>query len=306
MLSNSRKDKIMKQLAPHSKVAFIAPSAQICDNTQINLGIKYIESLGFEIIFGKNIYKQSRYMAGSDEERASDVNEAFANPEIKAIFCVRAAAGASRILPYLDYDLIKKNPKPLIGFCDNVALGMALNKKSNIIFWNGFLPTYDFKDGDFDSLVQSSFEQLLKGQKYTITSGITKKFGQATGKLLCANLSTLTYLCGTPYFPNLKNKILLIEDIHERYHKIDLMLQQLKQQPNFKYLKGIIFGNYTYCSGDFEDGSLEDCFDDFLENTHIPAIQNFDFGHTKSRYVLPLGATVKMDADKSTLDILHY
>lgn len=296
----------MVKLQAGNTIALIAPSGQIGTPEKIAAGTRYLESLGFQIVHGKHLFSVERYMAGTDKDRADDVNTAFADPKIHAVLCVRAAAGASRILPYIDYELIKNNPKPLIGFCDNAALMLALNQKSDIISWNGFLPTYDFKDGSLDSLVKESFENLINGKTTTIKSGNTLQKGSATGKLLCCNLSVLLRLAGTPYFPDLRNKILLIEDVHERMHKIDLSLQQLKQQPHFDSLKGVIFGGFTDCSGDEEDGTLDDCIADFLHDTNLPAVKDFAFSHLKSRYVLPLGADVELNADTSELKILHY
>lgn len=296
----------MKKLQQGDKIALIAPSAQIGGIEKIQKGLDFLKSIGLEPVFAPHLYNVRRYMAGTDEERADDVNWAFADNEIKAVFCVRAAAGAARILPYLDYEFIKKNPKPLVGFCDNAALMLALNKKSNIISWNGFLPTYDFRGDSLDSLVRGSLLNLISGQPETIISGTTLRIGQAEGTFLCSNLSVLMKLAGTPYFPDLTGKILLVEDIHERLHKIDLMLQQLKQQPNFSKLNGIIFGHFTDCSGDEEDGDLNDCFADFLYKTSFPCVKDFEFGHTASRYVLPLGAKVKFSADETKLEICSY
>ncbi len=250
----------MEKLCKGDKIALIAPSAQIGGISKIQKGLDFLQSLGFEPVFAPHLYNVHRYMAGTDKERAEDVNWAFSQPEIKAVFCVRAAAGAARILPYIDYELVKQNPKPLIGFCDNAALMLALNKKSDTISWNGFLPTYDFREGTLNPLVESSLRQLISNMPQKIISGSTLRVGKTEGTFLCSNLSVLMKLAGTPYFPDLRGKILLIEDVHERLHKIDLMLQQLKQQPYFKELQGIIFGHFTDCSGDEEDGTLDDCF----------------------------------------------
>ena len=296
----------MQKLKSGDKIALIAPSAQIGNIEKIQKGINFLTSLGLQTIFAPHLYNIRRYMAGTDKERADDVHWAFSNPEIKAVFCVRAAAGAARILPYIDFNLIKKNKKPLIGFCDNAALMLALNKKSGIISWNGFLPTYDFREASLDPLVKKSLLDLMSGNSFSITSGKSLRTGSAEGVFLCSNLSVLMKLAGTPYFPDLRGKILLIEDIHERLHKIDLMLQQLKQQPHFDSLKGIIFGNFTDCTGDEEDGTLDDCLADFLYGTKFPAVKDFNFGHTTSRYVLPLGAKAYFSADKETLEIRHY
>ncbi len=294
------------KLSKNSKVAIVAPSGQIGNLEKIELGLNYLKSLGFNPVFGKHVFDTYRYMAGSDIDRANDINEAFANPEISAIFCVRAAAGALRILPYLDYDLIKKNPKPLIGFCDNAALELTLYEKCSIESLNGFLLTYDFKAGELDSLIKQSFENLLQNKTIKITSGKCRQKGKAEGKLIAANLSTLLYLAGTQYFPDLSDKILLIEDVNERMHKIDMMLQQLKLLPNFSKLSAIILGQFTNTKGDEEDGSLEDCFTDFLQGVNIPVVQDFEFGHTKSRYVLPIGAKANLNAEKAELILTDF
>ncbi|MCQ2735071.1 MAG: LD-carboxypeptidase [Alphaproteobacteria bacterium] len=294
----------MIKIEKGSKVAVVAPSAQIGEISKISKGLKYLESIGLIPVLGKNLLCTNRYMAGSDTQRADDINSAFSDSDIKAIFCVRAAAGATRILPYIDYKLAQKNPKPVIGFCDNVALQLALNKLSGITCLNGFSLTYDFKNDTPDKAICADLEQQLAGNLPVFTSGKTLPNGLAEGQLLCANLSVLIRLAGTPYFPDLSGKILLIEDVHERLHKIDLMLQQLKQQQSFHNLKAVIFGQFTDCAGDEEDGTLFDCFKDFLQNTNIPAVIDFNFGHTPSRHVLPLGSLARLNADSSTLEIL--
>ena len=115
----------MYKLHKGDKVAVLAPCGQIGNIGKIQSALDYIESLGYELILGKHVFDTYRYMAGTDKERADDVNRAFADSQIKAIFCVRAAAGGTRILPYIDYNLARLNPKPVIGFCDNAALQVA-------------------------------------------------------------------------------------------------------------------------------------------------------------------------------------
>lgn len=293
----------MIKLRAGDHVAIVAPSAQIGDESKIKKGIDYLKSLGLIPVYGKHLFLQNRYMAGSDIQRAEDVNDAFADPDIKAIFCVRAAAGATRILPYIDYKLAKQNPKPVIGFCDNIALQIALNKLSDTICINGFLLTYDFKNSSLDNTIRNDLEKLLSGQSLSIQSGMTLRSGSTSGSLIATNLSVLMRMAGTPYFPNLANKILIIEDVHERFHKIDLMLQQLKQQPEFSKLKAVIFGQFSNCDGDEEDGTLMDIFNDFLDGTDIPSVYDFNFGHTPSRRVLPVGAHAELSADECLLQI---
>lgn len=296
----------MQKIKSGDKVAVIAPCGQIGNISKIASALEYLKSLGLKPVLGKHLLKINRYMAGTEQERASDINSAFADPKIKAIFCVRAAAGGTRVLPYIDYELARNNPKPFIGFCDNAAIQLALSEKSGLISYNGFVMAYDFKSGKLDSLIKDNLEKLLNREKFTIKSGKTLQKGVATGKLICSNLTVLTRMAGTPYFPNLRGKILLIEEVNEPVYKIDLMLQQLKQQKNFDKLKGVIFGQFTGVKADEEDGTIKDCLHDFLQGTNLPAVYDFNFGHTPSRHVLPLGARVTLNADKCTLDILKF
>jgi muramoyltetrapeptide carboxypeptidase len=144
----------------------------------------------------------------------------------------------------------------------------------------------------------------LSGKAPQFKAGICAQTGTARGTLLPINLSVLMRLAGTPYFPDLRGVILVLEDVHERVHKIDLMLQQLKQQPHFNALAGLVFGQWTDCTGDAEDGTIDDCINDFLQDVHVPVIKNFNFGHTPERFVLPLGIKAQIDAAQTELKIL--
>lgn len=296
----------MQKIKAGDKVAIIAPCAQIGEMSKIEKAVTYLESLGLVPVFGENLLKVKRYMAGDDRERAQDINTAFAEPDIKAIFCARAAAGGTRVLPYIDYKLAQKNKKPLFGFCDNAAIQLALYQKSGLISFNGLGLAYDFRSDKLDSQIATDLKTILSGRSYQIKSGTTLRTGTAEGTLLCANLSVLMRMAGTPYFPDLSNKILLVEDVHEKVYRIDLMLQQLKQQPHFDKLAGVIFGQFTDAESDAEDGTVDDCFADFLAGTSFPALKSFDFGHTPSRRILPLGAKVAFNADACLLQILDY
>lgn len=295
---------MMFNLQKGDKVAIVAPSAQIGDATKITAGLAYLQKLELEPILGKNLQAQYRYMAGYDKARADDVNAALANPQIKALFCARAAAGATRILPHIDYELARQNKKPLIGFCDNAALFAALWEKSGICSLNGFSLTYDFKNGQPNELVMNNLEMWLSGQKSMMTEGKCRQKGITEGVLFPINLSVLLRLAGTPYFPDLSGKILVLEDVHERIHKIDLMLQQLKQQPNFNKVSGIVMGLFTDCSGDEEDGSVEDCFTDFLADVKVPVVTDFAFGHVSARHILPLGIKAQLNANEGLLQFI--
>ncbi|MBQ8869754.1 MAG: LD-carboxypeptidase [Alphaproteobacteria bacterium] len=293
----------MKLLKHGDKVIIVSPSSCIEPNALDN-GINWLKNQGFEVAVAEHTYDSFSYTAGTDNNRAIDINKAFADNEIKAIFCSRGGAGSTKMLDYLDFDLIKNNKKPIFGLSDSTALQNALYHKCSIVSYTGFLPVYDFKCDGLDDKITTSLQNIFNGKEQTICSSKALNGGKAKGILIGGNLSVLCYLCGTIYFPNLENKILLLEDIGEKTYKIDLMLNQLRQQPNFDKLKGIVFGKFTDCIEINDgDGSVENILKNLALSLNIPVVFDFDYGHIKSRYVLPIGREVELDADNLMLKI---
>lgn len=293
----------MTFLKKGDKIGIIAPSAGLKEKN-LTIILDYLRKLCLHPVIAENVDLNYRYMAGEDIKRATAINHLFADKSIKALFCLRGGAGSTRILPYLNYQTIKNNPKPIIGLSDSTALQNALYAKTENPSLTGFLPLYDVNNNKVDSLTEQSLYSALFESKHQITSGTAYHTGNSAGEIIGGCLSVLLYLCGTPYFPNLTNKILLLEDIGEKTYKIDLMLNQLKQQKNFNKLKGIIFGAFTDCPiVDPEDGSIADCIKDFAKDLDIPIITDFAYGHIPSRHILPIGQTAKMSvtAKKCTI-----
>ena len=212
----------MALLNKGDKIIIVSPSSCIETNA-LDSGVKWLESLGLRVEIAKHAYDSKSYTAGTDFERADDINKAFADNSIKAIFCSRGGAGATKMLDYLDFNLIKNNPKPIFGLSDSTAL---------------------------------------------------------------------------------QNALYHLEDIGEKSYKIDLMLNQLKQQEGFDKIKGIIFGKFTDCIEiNNGDGSVESIIKNFAEKLNIPVIFDFDYGHVKSKYVLPIGQEIELDANHLKIKI---
>lgn len=296
----------MFSLKAGDKVGIASPAGHIPGFESIKLALDYIESLGLRYVIGANAYNVSRYMAGTDEERAEDLMSFFKDPEIKAVFTTAGGCGSQRLLDLLDYEIIKQNPKPVIGLSDNTALQLGLWTQTGNMNITGFSLKYDFKNGHIDGLVDASLQKVLSGTGQNIVSGQTQTAGTAEGILVGGCLSLIRSLAGTPYFPDLKDTILLIEDVGEKTYKLDLMLTQLRQQPGFSKIKGIVFGTFACCEeADPGDGSVNDVIDDFCCRIHrIPVIKNFAYGHIPSRYVLPTGVKVRLNADQCRLEYL--
>ncbi len=293
----------MSILKKGDKIGIIAPSVGLNDK-DITPTINYFKTIGLTPIFAKNLNKNYRYMAGTDKERADNINKLFKDDSIKALFCLRGGAGATRILDLLNYDLIKQNKKTIFGLSDSTALQNALITKTNNPCYTGFLPLYDIDENGINQTLDTSLQNTLFNNHQTIVSGNCLKKGECKGKIIGGCLSVLTYLCGTEYFPNLSGKILLLEDVGEKTYKIDLMLNQLKQQKNFNKLKGIIIGQFHNCIvSDKEDGTIEDCIKDFTKDLNIPIITNFAYGHVKERYLVPLNKTITLKSNSKECSI---
>lgn len=288
-----------------SKIGIVSPSKPVTPE-DISRGLTYLSSLGYEPVLGRHIFERFRYMAGTPQERAEDLMTFYRNPEIKAIFGTAGGDGSQMIAPFLDYKIIKENPKPLVGFSDTTAIQNAIIAQTGTPQISGFLLGYDFSDGAKpDPQIESSLKTLLAGKKLKASGGQTVIGGQAEGILLGGCLSLFRSLCGTPYFPSLKNAILLIEDVEEKTYKLDLMLEQLRQCPDFSKVRGIVFGDFDNCEiRKPEDGSTDEIISCFTRQMNIPVIRRFPYGHQKSRCVLPLGSPIRINADACTLEQL--
>lgn len=282
-------------LKKDDQIAFIAPSGWFCKN-DLNKSLLWFEKQELKPVISKHAYDTCFYEAGTSENRAQDINEAFSNPDIKAIFCVRGGAGSLKVLDKINYDIVRQNPKPVFGLSDSTALQNALYTKTNNVSYTGFLPIYDFKTEKLNSLIENSLLDIFKGKPF-----ISKQFNiinkkNSQGTLVGGCLSVFTSLCGTPYFPDLEGKIILIEDIGEKTYHIDLMLHQLKLQKGFDKVKGFIFGSFENCAVSEEgDGTIDDIIHRFAKETDVPIVCNFPYGHIKNRVILPIGKEIKMD-----------
>ncbi len=300
-----------KKLKRGELVGIISPASSANDERDVENGVKYIESLGYRTILGNNVGKQRGYLAGTDEERVQDIHQMFSDKYVKAIFCLRGGYGAFRLLDKIDYTLIQKNPKIFVGFSEITALQMAFLKKANLVTFAGpmilsnFLKNIsDFTEKNFWSVLTSSkkLKRISFSQK-NILSNI--KFGEVIGELVGGNLSVFTSLLGTGYLPNLKNKILLLEEINEPPYKVDRIFNQLRLNKVFDKVSGIILGNFIDCEETDKKKSsltLEEVFTDYFNELKIPIVSSISHGHSKKMITLPLGVKLKINLDKRHLE----
>ncbi|UCH64597.1 MAG: LD-carboxypeptidase [Ignavibacterium sp.] len=292
-------------------IGVISPASSPLDPTKLDSGVKYLEKLGYRVEIGKNVGKVNGYLAGSDEERADDLNSMFRNKDIKAIMCLRGGYGAFRILDKINYKLIRSNPKIFIGFSEITAIQTAILHKAGLITFAGPMVASDFANS-VSSYTEELFWRLLTSNKklgrlrypdQTKLSGITK--GSATGRILGGNLAVFNALIGSPYFPLLKDRILLLEDVAELPYKIDRMFNQLKMMKVFNKVKGIVLGRFVDC---YEHDpmkktlTLGEVMEDYLNGLKIPVVYTFPHGHIKDKVTVPIGINIKMNATKGFIE----
>lgn len=287
-------------------IGILAPSSHVPEGL-IGQATRYFENLGFSVRLGKNIDKIELLAAGSDIQRAEDLMDFFKDPEISIIVTTNGGACSIRTLPLLDFDLIRKNPKMIVGYSDATALQLGLYAKTGISSLTGF----NCSDIKMSKVADKTWETLvncLNQQNFTINSGITVQPGKATGPLIGGNLTCLLNLMGTPYQPDFNGKILLIEDVGIEPYLIEGMFSQLYVAGIIDKVAGIIMGHFTDCTAKHYDSkgvSTEDIIDFWCRRIKVPCIKDFSYGHIENRVVLPIGQTVTLDASNAKLDI-HF
>ncbi len=306
-----------KRLSQGDTLGVIAPSSALQPHI-VERAIKNLEGLGFKVKLGKNCRNQRGYLAGTDAERLEDLHWAFSDPEVDAVWCIRGGYGATRLLPNIDFKLIKKNPKIFIGYSDITALHVAIFQQTGLVTFHGPVGTSEYNDYTkqhvWNILMNpaASYKVELSAENQAKDSNLFKtdviSAGKCQGQLIGGNLSLLSAMDGTPNaLRDLKSKILFMEDIDERPYRVDRMLVQMLQSHNFKELSGIALGVFEGCNPRPDENSLSlmDCFKDLLGNLGIPVFYGLSFGHIANQFTLPIGIEAELDTEGGTLTFLE-
>jgi muramoyltetrapeptide carboxypeptidase len=244
------------------------------------------------------IFEKTGYLAGNDAQRARLVNQLFKDPAINAIVCARGGFGSLRILPLVDFEVIRKNPKVFIGFSDITALLTAITTRSGLVSFHGPVVTTLAKAPEVTRntlLGAISSDMPLEVHP---ANGVVIQAGRARGALIGGNLTTLCHLLGTPFEPRFKRRLLLLEDRGEALYRIDRMLVQMKLAGCFDEIAGLILGSFEGCGS--LDGVYE-VFQDHFKDISAPILAGFDVGHGAQNLTMPLGIDATLDADRQIL-----
>lgn len=288
---------MLQPLQPGATIGVIAPAFKSFTKPDLDRLTAILNEAGYNVIYGKSVNAEYGYLAGDDNLRANDVMEMFKNPEIAAILCIKGGYGAMRILDKLDYEIIKQNPKMVIGYSDITALQNAIYAKTSNVSIHG-LVGISLLSKTIDDNSKEYFFKLLKGQE--LPSKPDKI--DCEGVLIGGNLSLVSSLIGTPYMSDFKGKILMLEDVGEEPYAVDRMLTQLRLAGVFDQINGLILGHYTDCNpseSKKDCQTVEEVLDDFVKDIKVPVIRHYPFGHSYPFLSLPIGAYVYLDVRKN-------
>ena len=263
------------------------------DRDKIESAKKYFESKGLNVKLSKNIYDSNRYLAGDDEVKISELEHFFADPEIDIIINARGGYGSIRLINRIDYEIIKNNPKPFIGFSDITALLLMIYKRTGIVTYHGPMVISDF--ADIAPFTEEFFNKAINNEKLEFTGTTIYQSGRAEGIIWGGNLATVVSLCGQDFLPN-EDFIFFTEDLNEPVYKIDRMFQQLINIHKFRdKCKGIVLGDFL----DVDNTEwLEGFFKDLASNTNIPVIGGFKITHGQEKITIPVGKNCVLHDNK--------
>jgi muramoyltetrapeptide carboxypeptidase len=285
------------RLKPGDTIGIVAPAGPF-DKKLFERGLAVLESMGFQFVVSDRLFMQKGYLAGSDTHRADLINRLFEDQAIQAIVCARGGFGSMRILPLLDFELIRRHPKIFVGFSDVSALLSALCAQCQMVVFHGPVITTladaprETKDG---LLAAVSSDRPVEIQ---LTGGRTIRPGVASGPVCGGNLTTLCHLVGTPFSPCFADQILFFEDRGEETYRIDRMLFQMKLAGCFDELAGLVLGTFTDC------GALENIYKiiaNLFADVDIPILAGLDAGHGNPNITIPMGVEATLDADRHLL-----
>ncbi len=260
------------------------------------------------------MFEKHGYFAGTDEQRASDVNAMFADDAIDGIFFFTGGWGTPRILPHLDFEMIRRNPKVILGYSDITGLLYPIHQETGLVTFHGPVAASNIRPWTREQLervVMSTDPIGVLGNPEKSPDDLVERFfriipirpGVATGRLIGGNLTLVSVLMGTPWEIETEGKILFIEDIHEGLYRIDRMLTQLGLAGKLAKVAGVIFGYCTDCPSEGPGFSLEEILRQHLEPLGVPVMSGLAFGHINQMLTLPLGLEATMDAGAGTLTI---
>ncbi|MBQ1396570.1 MAG: LD-carboxypeptidase [Eubacterium sp.] len=295
-----------KKLLPGATVGLVALSSP-CKESRVAECIAATCMMGYKVKEADNLAEDLHGLfAGSAKARADSLHQMFADPDVDAIWCIRGGDGSSRVMPYLDYDLIRANPKPFIGYSDITNYLIGISQNCGFVTFHGPMVSSNVVD-NFDEETKDSFYRTVNAEgDFEFLNPAGKEIGvlregRASGRIIGGNLSLVSATVGTPFEIDTAGNLLFLEEVAEPVSKIEKYMMHLKNAGVLSRASGILLGQFTditrNCDPDY--GELE-CIAEILEDVDVPVFTGVESGHGYPMMTLPIGAEAVMDtADRS-------
>lgn len=306
-----------RALRPGDTLGLISPAGATYELAPYEIAAANLRLLGFKVRESRHLRARHGHFAGTDAQRAGDVNEMFGDPGVQGIIALTGGSGCTRIVNRLDYSLIRRNPKFFGGFSDLTALLNAIHSQTGLVTFHCPTATSEwnaFSQECFRRIVIDGAPHVLANPPATGALPVDRNYltrtirpGKASGRLMGGNLAVLTSLAGSPYLPALDGAILFLEEINEYIYRVDRMLAQLRLVGAFDRLAGVVIGQFTDCKpGDgYGTLTLDEVFEDYFGKLGIPVFSGCLFGHVREKLTVPVGVVAEMDADARTIRLLY-
>lgn len=295
-------------------IGLVAPASTPASRERVQLGVRYLERLGYRVVVGKSAFETYGYLAGTDEQRADDLNAMFRSKEVKAIIAIRGGYGTPRLLGKIDYTAIRRNPKIIVGYSDLTALQLAIFRKTRLVTFSGPMLAVEMGNA-IDPYTEEHFWRMITSTKKI---GVLQnpqdepvailREGTGGGILLGGNFALVMSLMGTPYMPSLRNSTLILEDVDEAPHRIDRMFAQLMHAGILKNISALLLGKFTDCNpADPQKPFLtpNQIFREVAERVKVPVVANIQYGHIEKKLTIPFGLNARIDTKKKRIEVLE-
>ncbi|HSB39067.1 MAG TPA: LD-carboxypeptidase [Gaiellaceae bacterium] len=306
-----------KALPPGGTIGVAAPASPYDSRSEVLRGVEWWESQAYRVKLAEHVYDRDDYVAGDARDRAADLNALFADPEVDVVQALQGGYGSAQAIPYLDFDLIADNPKPLVGFSDITALHVAIRQRAGFptVYANGLVGVGDPEATEFTRtrllkvLTSDALGPVPPNPDDPYTRAIHG--GSVTAPLVGGCLWLLMQTMGTPWELDLDGAIFFFEDYKAPPYYVDGFLTQLRAARKLDGVAGVVVGEMEGCDwGDLRPASdwarsrsLEDVLEEHLEPLGVPVLYRLPLGHGKHLAALPLGVRYTLDADRRTLTL---
>ncbi len=284
-------------------IGICAPASPPLRDGDLGRGIAYLEGLGYRVELSRNLLRKNGYLAGTDRQRADDLNGLLRDRRVRAIVALRGGYGSMRILPMIDYAAVKRDPKIFVGYSDLTALQLAFRAKCGLVTFAGPMVAGEMSRG-LKGYPEELFWRMVSDRRPLgrLRARLsTMRRGKARGPLIGGNLTMVSHLIGTPYFPRTRNCVLFFEEIGEKPYRIDRMLHQLKLAGAFRGAGAVVLGRFTDCVPDPRKPSLSvsRVTGDVFDAPGVPVVCGLPHGHVAGSLTMPVGLPVILTAGKN-------